>query len=325
MPEHGGNMARRKIGLVFGSGSARGWAHIGVIRELATMGIKPDLVAGSSIGAVVGGAYASGHLDEFEEWIFTLKRVDILKLLDFHMTGGGFIQGKALMMAIEKRLGNLNLEDLNVPFACVATSLMNGKEHWLREGSLLDAVRASIALPGIFAPVALHQDLMLDGGLVNPVPISLARAMGADYIIAVNLNSALVGRHFSLDQSDVAADDQGNQKQLDYVETNNPTIATWGAKLKADLDIRLTSFISSLRKKNILKPGLFDVIAGSINIMQERITNSRMAEDPPDVLITPKLSHIGLMEFDRAQEAIREGQEATRRVADDLKKLKLKL
>lgn len=325
MPEHGGNMARRKIGLVFGSGSARGWAHIGVIRELATMGIKPDLVAGSSIGAVVGGAYASGHLDEFEEWIFTLKRVDILKLLDFHMTGGGFIQGKALMMAIEKRLGNLNLEDLNVPFACVATSLLNGKEHWLREGSLLDAVRASIALPGIFAPVALHQDLMLDGGLVNPVPISLARAMGADYIIAVNLNSDLVGRHFSLDQSDVAADNQGNQKQLDYVETNNPTIATWGAKLKADFDIRLASFISSLRKKNILKPGLFDVIAGSINIMQERITNSRMAEDPPDVLITPKLSHIGLMEFDRAQEAIREGQEATRRVADDLKKLKLKL
>ncbi len=325
MPEHGGNMARRKIGLVFGSGSARGWAHIGVIRELATMGIKPDLVAGSSIGAVVGGAYASGHLDEFEEWIFTLKRVDILKLLDFHMTGGGFIQGKALMMAIEKRLGNLNLEDLNVPFACVATSLLNGKEHWLREGSLLDAVRASIALPGIFAPVALHQDLMLDGGLVNPVPISLARAMGADSIIAVNLNSDLVGRHFSLDQSDVAADNQDNQKQLDYVETNNPTIATWGAKLKADLDIRLTSFISSLRKKNILKPGLFDVIAGSINIMQERITNSRMAEDPPDVLITPKLSHIGLMEFDRVQEAIREGQEATRRVADDLEKLKLKL
>lgn len=324
MSEHGRHMARRKIGLVFGSGSARGWAHIGVIRELATMGIKPDLVAGSSIGAVVGGAYASGHLDEFEEWIFTLKRVDILKLLDFHMTGGGFIQGKALMIAIEKRLGNLNLEDLNVPFACVATSLLNGKEHWLRDGSLLDAVRASIALPGIFAPVALHQDLMLDGGLVNPVPISLARAMGADYIIAVNLNSDLVGRHFSLDQSDVAPYNQENQKQLDYVEKNNPGIATWGAKLKADFDIRLASFISSLRKKNILKPGLFDVIAGSINIMQERITNSRMAEDPPDVLITPKLSHIGLMEFDRAQEAIREGQEATRRVADHLEKLKLK-
>lgn len=324
MPEHGRHMARRKIGLVFGSGSARGWAHIGVIRELAHMGIKPDLIAGSSVGAVVGGAYASGHLDEFEEWIFTLKRVDILKLLDFHMTGGGFIQGNALMIAIEKRLGNLNIEDLRVPFACVATSLLNGKEHWLRDGSLLDAVRASIALPGIFAPVALHHDLMLDGGLVNPVPISLARAMGADYIIAVNLNSDLVGRHFSLDQSDVAADNQENQKQLEDVEKDNPGIAAWGAKLKADFDIRLASFISSLRKKSISKPGLFDVIAGSINIMQERITNSRMAEDPPDVLITPKLSHIGLMEFDRAQEAIREGEEATRRVADHLEKLKLK-
>ncbi|WP_058440371.1 patatin-like phospholipase family protein [Legionella brunensis] len=318
-------MARLKIGLVFGSGSARGWAHIGVIRELANKGITPDLVTGSSIGAVVGGAYASGHLDEFEEWIFTLKRVDILKLLDVHIASGGFIQGKSLMIAIEKRIGNLNIEDLKVPFACVATSLLNGKEHWLRDGPLLDAVRASIALPGIFAPIALQHDIMLDGGLVNPVPISLARAMGADYIIAVNLNSDLVGRHFSPHHSDVAADNQENQKKLEYAEKNNPNIATWGAKLKTDFDIRLVSFISSLRKRRISKPGLFDVIAGSINIMQERITNSRMAEDPPDVLITPKLGHIGLMEFDRAQEAIREGQEATRRVADDLKKLKLKL
>lgn len=123
--------------------------------------------------------------------------MDILKLLDVRIAGGGFIQGKPLMIAIEKRIGNPNIEDLKVPFGCVATSLSNGKEHWLRKGSLLEAVRASIALPGIFASIALKHDIMLDGGLVNPVPISLARAMGADYIIAVNLNSDLVGRHFS--------------------------------------------------------------------------------------------------------------------------------
>ncbi|CEG58616.1 patatin-like phospholipase family protein [Legionella fallonii] len=317
-------MARPKIGLVLGSGSARGWAHIGVIRELANMGIKPDLVTGSSIGAVVGGAYASGHLDEFEEWIFTLRRVDILKLLDVRMAGGGFIQGKPLMIAIEKQIGNPNIEDLNVPFACVATSLFNGKEHWLRDGSLLDAVRASMALPGIFAPFALKHDIMLDGGLVNPVPISLARAMGADYVIAVNLNSDLVGRHFSRPHSDAPADNHDDKKKLEYVETHDPNTAMWASKLKADFNIRLDSFISSLRKKKISEPGLFDVIAGSINIMQDRITYSRMAEDPPDVLITPKLGYIGLMEFDRSQETIREGRQATRRVKDDLEKLKHK-
>ncbi|WP_392537958.1 patatin-like phospholipase family protein [Legionella sp. 227] len=315
-------MERPKIGLVLGSGSARGWAHIGVIRELVNMGIKPDLVTGSSIGAVVGGAYASGHLDEFEEWVCTLRRLDILKLLDVRMAGGGFIQGKPLMIAIEKRIGNPNIEDLKVPFACVTTSLLSGKEHWLRDGSLLDAVRSSIALPGIFAPIALKHDIMLDGGLVNPVPISLARAMGADYVIAVNLNSDLIGRHFSQHHSDAAADNQDNKKKLEYAEKLDPNIAVWASKLKVDFGIRLDAFISSLHKKKIPEPGLFDVIAGSINIMQDRITNSRMAEDPPDVLITPKLGYIGLMEFDRAQETIREGHEATRRVKDNLEKLK---
>lgn len=316
-------MTRPTIGLVLGSGSARGWAHIGVIRELANLGIKPDLVTGSSIGAVVGAAYASGNLDKFEEWVYTLRRIDILKLLDVRMTGGGFIQGQPLMIAIEKRIGNLNIEDLELPFACVATSLLNGKEHWLREGSLLEAVRASISLPGIFAPFVLKHDFMLDGGLVNPVPISIARAMGADYIIAVNLNGDLVGRHFSQHHSEKSlTDSQDNKKKMEYIESNDPTISRWASKLKADFDIRLDAFISSLRKKKIPEPGLFDVIAGSINIMQERITHSRIAEDPPDILIEPKLSYIGLMEFDRAKETIQEGHEATQRVKDDLEKLK---
>jgi NTE family protein len=180
--------------------------------------------------------------------------VDIIKLLDVRVTGGGFLQGKLLMNAIEKRIGKPNIEDLKVPFACVATSLLNGKELWLREGSLLDAVRASIALPGIFAPLALKYDFMVDGGLVNPVPISLARAMGADYIIAVNLNSDLIGRHFSSNQSDKAADNQDGKKKLKYAENHEPNFATSASKLKTDLGIKLESFISSLRKKKSLNP-----------------------------------------------------------------------
>jgi NTE family protein len=302
-------MAKPIIGLVLGSGSARGWAHIGVIRELANLGIKPDVIIGTSVGALVGGAYASGHLDEFEEWVSTIGRVDILKLLDFRLTGGGFLQGDRLMNAIKKRIGNPDINELKLPFACVATSLINGKEHWLREGSLLDAVRASIALPGIFAPFALKGHFMVDGGLVNPVPISLARAMGAEFIIAVNLNSDIVGRHFSSHSSDKEA---GKQNKLS--EKPDSTIPLWASKLKTDLNIKLDSFISSLHNKNKPTLGLFDVIAGSLNIMQDRITQSRLLEDAPDIQITPKLGHIGLMEFDRAQETIEEGREATRRV-----------
>ncbi|WP_454782268.1 patatin-like phospholipase family protein [Legionella sp. WA2022007384] len=313
-------MARPKIGLVLGSGSARGWAHIGVIRELENIGIKPDLVTGSSVGALVGGAYASNNLNEFELWINTLSRVDIIKLFDMRMTGGGFLQGKLLMNAIKKYIGDPNIEELKLPFACVATSLLNGKEHWMREGSLLDAVRASIALPGIFSPFPLKHDFMVDGGLVNPVPISLARAMGADYIIAVNLNSDLVGRHFAPHHEDTITDNDKCPQKSEDAE-RDPTITMWASKLKTGFDIKLDSFISSLRKKKPIEPGLFDVLASSINIMQDRITCSRIAEDPPDVLITPKLHHIGLMEFDRAHESIYEGRKATHRVIEELKRL----
>jgi len=302
-----------KIALVLGSGAARGWAHIGVIRELASMGIRPDIIAGSSVGSVVGGAYASGNLDVFEEWVRSLGRVDIIRLLDAKMTGGGFLQGKSLMNAIKKQIGDPDIEDLKIPYACVATELGTGREVWLREGSLLDACRASIALPGMFAPSRLLDNrLLLDGGLVNPVPVSLARAMGADLVIAVNLNGDLIGRHFFVHGSDDETSEEESERLLAEIEEKDSVVATWAAKMKTGFGIRLDSYISSLRKKESPDPGLFDVIAGSIDIMQDRITRSRMAGEPPDVHVTPRLSHVGLMEFDLANECIKEGREATK-------------
>ena len=301
------------VALVLGSGAARGWAHIGVIHELADMGIRPDLIVGASVGAVVGGAYASGNLDQFEEWISNLGRVDIIRLLDAKMTGGGFLQGRSLMGAIEKRIGNPNIEDLDIPYACVATELGSGREVWLRDGSLLDACRASIALPGMFAPSRHDTDrLLLDGGLVNPVPVSLARAMGGDLVIAVNLNADLIGRHFFVHESDDHASDEDSERRLLEYEEKDTLIAKWAAKMKAGFGVGLDSYISSLRKKESPDPGLFDVIAGSIGIMQDRITRSRMAGEPPDIHITPRLGHIGLMDFDTAEESIAEGRKATR-------------
>ncbi|MEJ2577111.1 MAG: patatin-like phospholipase family protein [Gammaproteobacteria bacterium] len=310
-----------KVALVLGSGAARGWAHIGVIRELAGMGVKPDLVVGSSVGAVVGGALASGNLEPFEEWISGLGRVDIIRLLDAKMTGGGFLQGKSLMGAIGKQIGDPKIEDLDIPFACVATELDSGRELWLREGSLLDACRASIALPGMFAPSRDYEDrLLVDGGLVNPVPVSLARAMGGEIVIAVNLNGDLIGRHFFVHE-DEEADDEDSERELAAIEEKDSVVAKWAARMKAGFGVRLDSYISSLRKKESPDPGLFDVIAGSIDIMQDRITRSRMAGEPPDILITPKLSHIGLMDFDRAEESIAEGCEATQRRHNEIEAL----
>jgi NTE family protein len=208
-----------RIALVLGSGAARGWAHIGVIHELQAMGVRPDLVVGASVGAVVGGALASGNLQRFEEWVSGLSRVDIIRLLDAKMTGGGFLQGRALMGAIQQRIGDPKIEDLGMPYACVATELGTGREVWLREGSLLEACRASIALPGMFAPSRYDGDrLLVDGGLVNPVPVSLARAMGGDIVIAVNLNGDLIGRHFFVhsEGDQVGADD--NEQLLAEIE-----------------------------------------------------------------------------------------------------------
>lgn len=315
-----------KIALALGSGAARGWAHIGVIQQLEDYGIKPDIVAGSSVGSVIAGAYAAGHLDAFEDWIRDLGRVDIIRLLDARMTGGGFLQGKSLMNAISKRIGDPKIEDLDIPFACVATELGSGREVWLREGSLLDACRASIALPGMFAPARDDDgNLLLDGGLVNPVPVSLARAMGADVVIAVNLNGDLVGNHFFVQAEEArkihATEIENSDRELAEIEEHDSTIAKWAAKLKAGLGIRLDSYISSLRKKESPDPGLFDVIVGSVDIMQDRITRSRMAGDPPDIHITPRLSHIGLMDFDRASESIKEGREATKREEPEIKGL----
>jgi len=313
---------RPRIGLALGSGAARGWAHIGVIRQLAEMGIKPDVIAGSSVGGVVGGAYASGNLDEFEKWVSDMGRMDIIRLLDAKMTGGGFLKGSSLMAAIEDQIGDRNIEDLETPFGCVATELGTGREVWLADGSLLDACRASIALPGVVAPFRRSDNsLLVDGGLVNPVPVSLARALGADFVIAVNLNGDLVGHHFwQIMPEDEPGQDLDDEEE-EPVVSQDSTIARWADKMKTGLGVRRDAYISSLRKDETPDPGIFDVIVGSIDIMQDRLTRSRMAGEPPDIHIKPRLSHIGLMNFDASAETIGEGRKATLRQQEELENL----
>lgn len=318
-----------RIGLALGGGAARGWAHIGVIRALAERDIQPDLVVGTSVGSIVGGALAAGQLESFESWVRGLRRMDIIRLLDARINGGGFLRGSVLMKALEEIIGNPAIEDLPMPFGCVATELGTGRELWLHDGPLLDACRASIALPGLFAPAAMDGRYLLDGGLVNPVPVSLARSLGADIVIAVNLNDEMVGHRFwhpsapepsistaakphsvpAIIQTPLSPDaDQAAETQLP-----DPDPEGWGSKLTTGMKTRLGAYLSSMNRKDTMNPGLFEVIAGSIDIMQDYITRSRMVGEPPDIHITPRVKHIALMDFDRADECISAGTAAVSR------------
>jgi len=279
-----------RIGLALGSGSARGWAHVGVIRALEQAGIKPDFVCGTSVGALVGAAYAAGELDSFEAWLRELGITGVISLMDVGMNGG-MIKGKRLMDFVRRSFVDRPIEELEIPFAAVATSLHTGAEVWLREGSTVEAVRASIALPGLFTPVMYNGQLLVDGGLVNPVPVSLARAMGADIVIAVDLNSDLVNRHL---------------REEPEPDVTNTELGEWLRKIQ----VNLGSLMPDSKNNHPELPSMLDVMASSINIMQVRITRSRMAGEPPDVIVSPRLAHLGLLDFHRSRDAIPEGKRA---------------
>lgn len=307
-------MPRRRIGIALGGGAARGWAHIGVLKELADMGIRPDIMAGTSIGALVGAASLVDQLDALEDWVRRLARLDILRLMDARLSGGGFMRGDRLMQALSKYVEDCSIEDLPIPFAVVATDLDTGHEVWLREGSLQDAVRASIALPGLFSPVRLNDRWLLDGGLVNPVPVSVCRAMGADIIIAVNLTRNTLVRTIASTPSD---DDAGPAE--DEEDEDDSFFQRLVGRMHAGIRFRLDRLMStSPEEAKLTGPGLFDVLAGSINIVQDRITRSRMAGDPPDIQISPRLANIRLMEFDRAGDAIDQGRQAVKRAREEI-------
>ena len=297
------------IGLALGSGAARGWAHIGVLIELRERGIRPSIVCGTSIGAFVGAAYVSGYLDQLHHWVTRLTRREILRYMDVQLFAGGFITGESQKKMVRDKLGDVKIETLKTAYAAVATNLKTGREVWFQQGSLVDAVHASVALPGLFSPVQLQGQWLVDGGLVNPVPVSVCRAMGAEVVIAVNLNSDIVGKHFKERDFDEEESKEAN---------TNLSIMGFMEQMKKNLFKDEESFITRLWTKQQEAPGVFDVLVGSINIMQDRITRSRLAGDPPDLMFAPRLSELGLLEFDKAEQAIAEGRECVQRMAPTL-------
>lgn len=297
-------MAGVKIGLALGGGAARGWAHIGILRALNAAGIQPDIIAGTSIGAVAGGCYAAQKLDELEGFARELTPRRIFGYLDFNLAGTGLISGQRLCDRLGQHLGDLLIEDLPTRFTAVATEIGTGHEHWLSRGRLVDAVRASYALPGVFKPVRIGGRWMFDGALVNPIPVSVCRALGARYVIAVNLNFDILGRGAVVPSASMAFDDDDDEAEHAIAEERPRGVRGM---------LRRQLFGAS-----DCAPGISTVMVDALNIVQDRIARSRLAGDPPDAMISPRLHDMGLFDFHRANDMIARGAEATRRQLDDI-------
>ncbi|MCB1426835.1 MAG: patatin-like phospholipase family protein [Zhengella sp.] len=282
---------KKGIALALGGGAARGWAHIGVLRALEEADVPVGMIAGTSIGALVGGCYLAGKLDELEEFARSLTRRRLLGLLDLNFGGNGLLGGMRLDARLRDHLEGLTFKDLPAPFVCVATEIMTGHEIWLHSGSLITAMRASYALPGVFEPVVSNGRTLVDGALVNPVPVSVCRAYEQRLVIAVNLHYDLFGRaavvkHSAMDQS---ADN--DEEPVERPETRP------------------------------MRLGITGVMVEAFNIIQDRISRARLAGDPPDLSLFPALSQIGLTEFHRAAEAIELGYAETMHRMADIKRL----
>lgn len=294
-----------KVGLALGSGSARGWSHIGVIKALSAEGIEPDIICGASIGALVGASYVFNNLEKLEEWVCSFDKFEIARFFEINTSFNTFVNTEKLHHFLNKYVAKDEdtIESGERIFAAVATELESGREIWLTKGSVLEAVWSSISLPGLFPAIKSGDKWIVDGGLVNPVPVSVCRALGADIVIAVNLNGDIVGKHF-----------HKNKQQQETKQKEEPGIV----EKITDFVAEYTSPLFPDKDSEDQAPNVLEAIAGAINITQDRITRSRMAGDPPDILLSPKLSQIGLMEFYRAKEAIEEGYKCVERMHSEI-------
>ena len=304
-------MDRDRIGLALGGGAARGWAHIGVLRALEEAGLKVGIIAGTSIGAVVGGCYAAGKLDELEAFVRILTPRSVLRFIDLDLGGGGLMSGTRLRRTLDRDLTGIQIEDLSSTFVAVATEIGTGREVWLNRGPLVNAIRASYALPGMFRPIQINGRWLMDGAFVNPVPVAVCRAYGASLVIAVNLHHSGVSRTALTPLEATATETLAEPKPLAPPEPQ-PFLRRGIPMLR---NIRHQVFGKGNGES---VPGISRVLLEAFNVTQDRIARARLAGDPPDLTITPRLGPMGLFDFHKAKFAIAEGYEATRRQLDEL-------
>ncbi|MDP5336835.1 MAG: patatin-like phospholipase family protein [Paracoccaceae bacterium] len=283
-----------RLGLALGSGGARGWAHVGVLLALRDLGIRPDVVAGTSMGALIGAAWAADCLDEMEDWARAQTRADILAKMDFSFSGGGLMRGSVVMQVLSDLGVPDTFEKLKYPLIVVATDMTSGREVWLQNGSVHHAVRGSVSIPGVLSPYWHDGKWLLDGGLTNPVPTSACRALGADVTIAVNPNAKPENALWRQPQTGESFWEQFSRNSV------------------------MTHIVSPLQDmlgndeaatgRPPLSPNYAEVVSVSIDIMTEFVRKTRAATDPAHLTLSMELGQISLMEMHRAGEAIDEGR-----------------
>lgn len=323
-----------KIGLALGAGAARGWTHIGIIEALEKLGVKIDIVAGCSIGAYVGAAYASGKLDGLKEWACSLTDWQVLALMGVGLRRGGIASGQKVFDKLATEFCVETYEDMLKPFASVATDLYTGREVVFNSGPIGDTIQASCAIPALFAPVAHGDRWLVDGAVVNPVPVNLCRQLGADFVIAVNLNADF--RPLKLEK--LRHDHEENQRKTeDFFTKSQNVLKQWFTPdskseekdTESNSDESLASEVIEKVEEELIEvppkvnkrnpPGIMSVMSSSLEILQGRVTRSRLAGDPPDILIEPQLTDVGIMEFHRAEELCVKGEETIGRLAEQIK------
>lgn len=307
----------KKIGLALGSGSARGWAHIGVIRALEEAGVKVDFIAGTSIGAFVGAFYSTGNLDYLEAFALEMDWKAIISFFDVGFPRKGLLDGEKIYQLVSKKILTENIEETEIPFHVAATNIKTGKEHIFKTGSIVDGVRASISIPGIFTPFKKNNLTIVDGGLVNPVPVDVVRNMGADLVIAVDLNSDLLEHQSKMISPQPAVKNSLGERIDTLISgSNNKVINTLKGKyqnIEKSVNMKLKEWTPNKNDMNI-----FEIIGTSINIMEYRITQNNFKMHKPEILIQPSLGYLGLFDYNQAAETIEEGRVATNKVIDEI-------
>ncbi len=303
---------KKKVGLALGGGSARGWAHVGVIRALDEAGIKAGFVAGTSMGAFIGAFYASGRMKSLEEFTSSLTKRQVITMLDLVFPRSGLLDGDKVSRFFEEQIGPIIMEDLEIPFRTVSTDLDSGEEVVIERGDVLEAVRASLSIPGIFTPVKYNGRLLVDGGLTNPVPVDVARDMGADFVIAVDVNSSLF--HSTMKDKVVKgppAISGGNNLK------SHGAVKIFEDKIRGFFQGKKSTLFKDWKREEQL-PGILDVITTSMNIIEVQLTRMKLTISPPDILIIPDVGDIGFAEFYRASEAMERGYRAARKALDSI-------
>jgi NTE family protein len=295
-----------KLGIALGSGGARGLAHIGILEELAGLGIEPDVVAGTSIGSMVGAGYCSGHLDEMRELALNMDlRTFLFRIMDFGMPHSGFVEGKRIRALLEEIMPDVTFESLRKPFRCIATDLKTGEEVVFSEGPVHDAIRASISIPGIFTPARAGEAFLIDGGLVNPIPVDQVRDMGADKVLAVDVNLGCLKT-----EPEKAASEEKPQS----------TMVEWIEKIESKFKSRESEHLEKLKEwfKPDPVPNIIDVMGGTLHIIENQITKVRLKIDKPDFVLAPEVGDIEVLDFHHAREIIEAGRRCVHENKEEL-------